>query len=329
MPEKNRILYVKRFLEEQTDEQHPATIADILEYLSGIGITAHRRTVMLDIEQLIESGLDVVCNKSRSNQYFIGDRYLETQELKLLIDAAQASKFLTVKRSQALIDKLLTLTSVHQAKILKNGLCLENQVKPKNETAYITADILLTAINTNRRVQFLYFDYSPDKKKAYKHGRRVYELSPWNLVWVDDKYYIIGHSKTHGKAATFRVDRVAAPKLTDLPIITAPKDFDLASYIKSTFQMYDGPTLDVRLKCQNSFMKTIIDRFGEDVHTTIADSGHFYADVSVSASPTFYGWIFASNGAVKIISPAEAVNTYRAMLNTEKSCKLSTVDKPI
>jgi len=109
-------------------------------------------------------------------------------ELKLLVDAVQASKFLTAKRSRALIDKLLSLTSRYQAENLKSSLCFEN-IKPKNETAYITADLLLTAIKTNRRVQFKYIEYTPNKKKEYKHGQRVYELSLWHFVWDNDRYY--------------------------------------------------------------------------------------------------------------------------------------------
>jgi hypothetical protein len=31
---KSRILYIKRYLEEQTDEAHPATVADIPAYIS-------------------------------------------------------------------------------------------------------------------------------------------------------------------------------------------------------------------------------------------------------------------------------------------------------
>ena len=62
---KNRILYIKKYLEEQTDEAHPATITDILVYLSSMGITAHTRTVMYDIKQLADTGIDIVCNKSR------------------------------------------------------------------------------------------------------------------------------------------------------------------------------------------------------------------------------------------------------------------------
>ena len=312
---KNRILYIKRFLEEQTDEEHPATVANILAYLSGIGIVAHHRTVMLDIEQLIEIGVDVVCNKGRQNQYFIGDVLFEMPELKLLVDAAQASKFLTAKRSRTMIDKLLSLTSQHQAENLKNSLYLEKHIKSKNETAYMTANLLLAAINTSRRVQFKYIEYTPEKKKEYKHGQRVYELSPWAFVWDSDRYYILGHSKHHGKGVKFRVDRIAAPKLTNLPAIPAPEDFDLAAYVQSVFQMYDGTQTDIILKCKNDMMKTIIDRFGEDVKINNADTEHFYASVSVSVSKTFYGWIFGMDGAIQIVKPAEAVKEYRDMLN--------------
>jgi len=315
---KSRILYIKRFLEEQTDEDHPATIADILSYLSGIGVAAHPQTVKLDITQLMEAGVDVVRNKSRQNQYFIGDGLLEMPEIKLLVDAAQASKFLTHKHSRALIDKLLSLTSVHQAEHLKNGLYLENHIKPDNEQAYITAALLLNAINTGRRVRFMYIEYTPDKKKVYKHGQRIYELSPWHFICDNEKYYILGYSKHHDRAVTFRVDRIVTPKITELPAIPTPEGFDLAAHVQSVFQMYDGPLLDVTLKCDNELMKTIVDRYGEKVKTSIADAGHFYATVKVSASKTFYGWVFGMDGAVEITAPAEAVKAYRDMLKRAK-----------
>ena len=327
IPEKrSRILYIKRFLEEKTDEAHPAVITDIIAYLAGEGVAATRKTVAQDIDQLIESGVDVICNKRRQNQYFIGDRHFETPEIKLLIDAVQASKFLTAKRSSRLIDKLLAFASCNQSLDFTSGLYFDEQVKPKNENAYIAADLLLTAIGERKRIRFMYYEYGPDKKKSYKHNRRVYEFSPWHFVWDSDKYYILGYSENHGKAITFRVDRIAAPKLTELDAVPAPEGFDLAGYVKSVFHMFDGSLIDVTLKCENTLMKTIIDRYGENVQTEIADAEHFYAKVSVLASKTFYGWVFASDGAVRITAPAEAVKEYQAMLG--RAVKSSVPAKP-
>ena len=311
---KSRILYIKRFLETETDEGHPATISEIMAHLDSEGIAANRKTISKDIALLVESGMDVVCNKSRQNQYFIGERHFELPELKLLIDAAQASKFLTAKRSRRMIGKLLAFASRSQGKSLEEGIFFDENLKPKNETAYITADCLLSAIAEKKRVHFKYHEYGPDKAKTYKHSRKVYEFSPWHFIWDSDRYYILGYSKSHGRAITFRVDRIAAPKLTNLDAVPVAEGFDLAGYVKSVFQMYEGPMLRVTLKCENAWMKMIIDRYGEDVQTKLAGPGHFTANVDVSASKTFYGWVFASDGAVEITAPAEAVEAYKSML---------------
>lgn len=111
---KNRVLYILKYLQEHTDENHPTTIHEINEYLDGIGIAAGRKTVADDIEQLQECGYDVICNKSRQNQYFIGERDLELAELKMLVDAVQAAKFISAKKSKALIKKLSAMASPYR-----------------------------------------------------------------------------------------------------------------------------------------------------------------------------------------------------------------------
>jgi predicted DNA-binding transcriptional regulator YafY len=109
MEKKSRLLQIKRYLEERTDEAHPSAIADILSYLESEGVQADRRTVSRDIERLMESGMDIVCNAGRRNEYFCGGKGFELPELKLLVDAVQASRFISHRKSQALIGKLLSL----------------------------------------------------------------------------------------------------------------------------------------------------------------------------------------------------------------------------
>jgi predicted DNA-binding transcriptional regulator YafY len=206
-------------------------------------------------------------------------------------------------------------------------LYFNKQTKPKNENAYIAANLLFTAASTRKRVRFMYYEYGSDKQKTYKHKCQVYEFSPWSFIWNNDSYYIIGHSESHGKAVKFRVDRIAAPKLTELDAVPMPDGFDLAAFVQSVFQMVDGPMLDVTLKCKNSLMKTIIDRFGEDVPVGILDAEHFRANVSVSASAAFYGWVFGLDGAAEITAPREAVEEYTAMLSRQKPLYRKNPDK--
>jgi predicted DNA-binding transcriptional regulator YafY len=308
---KSRILYIKKYLESQTDENHPAAMTDILAYLEKEGIPASRKTVKQDIALPLESGVDVVCNDGHHYEYFIGERHFEFPELKLLVDAAQAFKFLSEAKTAVLIDKLSAFGSVHQAGELNRQLYGDKQVKTENERVYITVDLLHTAIHAGKQVSFRYFEYDRDKKKTYKHGGYIYAFSPYALLWNSEKYYAVGFSTKHGKVIAFRVDRMAKPKLLDTPAVPKPEDCDVSLYRKSIFQMYGGVNPQkVTLRCENTMMKSIIDSFGESVETAVLDDGHFTVVVDVSLSPTFYGWVFSFTGSIRIISPQNAVAEY-------------------
>ena len=311
---KSRILYLKRYLEECADELHPITITQILSYLEKKGISASRKTVTQDITQLIESGVDIVCNAGHSYEYFIGERHFELPELKLLVDAVAASGFISPTKSAELIEKLMAFSSEHQAIELNRRLHVDKYIKSENKNNYYTVDLLHTAINASKKITFKYYEYDQYKKKVYKHNRHLYTFSPYTLLWNNDRYYAVGFSEKHGKVVSFRVDRIATPMLMDNPAVPIPADFDIQLYTKSIFQMFEGKQLKkITIKCQNELMKSVIDRFGIDVETQTLDKEHFSAVVDVSASPTFYGWVFSFGGRMKITAPVEAVTEYQTL----------------
>ena len=316
---KSRILNVKRFLEEYADELHPVTMPEILNDLKNKNIPASRKTVSQDLEQLIEDDIDVVCNTGHHHEYFIGERHFELPELKLLIDAVSASGFISAKKSDVLIKKLTAFASKHQAQELSRHLYVDRQNKTENERTYITVDLLHRAINTEKQITFKYYEYNQHKKKVYKHNRNTYIFSPHALLWNYDRYYVVGYSDKHGKVIAFRVDRIAAPKITENPAVPKTADFDIRLYTRSIFQMFEGAGLQmVTLKCENNLMKSVIDRFGEDIETEILDDAHFQAVVEVSVSPTFFGWVFSFGGRMKIVSPASAVSEYQSL--AQRAC---------
>ena len=309
---KSRILYIQRYLERETDEGHPATLADILAYLEAEGIAASRQTIAREIEQLIESGADIIPGNKRPVEYFVGTRCFELPELKLLVDAVQASRFISARKAAALIGKLSGFPSRHQAGELQRSLYTARLPRTATEQAYITVDLLHAAVSAEKKITFKYFDWSADKKKVYKHGRRDYRFSPYGLVWNSDRYYTVGFSDNHGKVITLRVDRIAAPKLLPEPAAPRPEGFDMAFYAENAIQMYDGPLRDVTLVCENDMMKHIIDRFGESVSTEPLGPERFAARVRVPASPTFFAWVFTFGGGVKIDAPEDVAADFRA-----------------
>jgi len=224
--QKSRLMFLMELLNRETDEEHPITIAEIIDRLKTEGFSANRHTIAGDLNTLTAHGIDVVCNKSRQNgfdvvcnksrqsQYFIGDRHFELPELMMLVDAVQAARFVPAKQSKALIAKLSALTSVHQADRLNRQLYVDKHVKSVNEKVLYTVDLLHATIHDGKQVTFQYFEYTVTKKKVLKHGGQVYQFSPYALLWNNDSYYALGFSESHGKVVKFRVDRMASPKQT-------------------------------------------------------------------------------------------------------------------
>lgn len=313
---KTKLLYLLRLLYRKTDEQHPITTAEICTYFKEQGVPLDRKTVKTDVDVLIALGYDIVVNRSRQNEYFIGSRNLELPELKLIIDAVQAAKFISPKKSMELIGKISALASPHQGDELKRNLFVDGKVKTSNEKVYYAVDTLFTAIQAEKAVTFKYIEYTAEKKKVYKHKGQIYILSPYDMVWCRDAYYVLGFSESHGKVVKFRVDRMYRPALSDKPYRPKPDNYDISEFCCQVFSMYDGTLCTVELKCENRLMKSVIDRFGEDVQTRLFDCTHFIATVEVSVSPTFFAWIFTYNGKIQIISPETLKREYADRLKT-------------
>ena len=287
-----RILELLRFLYERTDENHPATVSDIIAHLNGKRIQAVRQTVYADTNALIDAGIDIVVVKSTQNQYFMGSRLFEYPELKMLTDAVASSKIISAKKSEELVQKFAALSS---------------RVKPHNEKVYYIIDNIQTAIGNHQQIRFQYYEYTQKKKKILKHDGYYYVVNPYALEWKNDHYYLIGFSLNHQKIAHFRVDRLTGVETLEtcfMPI----EGFDVASYTNKMVDMFTSESSkEVTLVCESELMRVIIDHYGEDVPVEKYDDGHFTARIEVNPSGTFYGWIFKFKGKIKILSPKECI----------------------
>ena len=314
MSQPNRILMILQYMWHHTDEHHTVSLAELNQHLASYGLSADSRTLRKDIDQLIEFGVDIVADRKVQMQYHIATRHFDAPELKLLIDAVQSSRFITKKKSKALIKKLALFAGPYQNKMLKREMYVEDRAKADNEGIYITVDWLQTAIAENKQIAFRYFDYAPTKEKVYRHDGQVYNVSPFALLWNNDAYYLIGHHHVRDCIAKFRVDRIADPFILSKTAAPRPMDFRVEDYFSQEFSMLSGTECEITLLCENALMSNIIDRFGENVHTEIADAQHIKVKTNVSLSSNFYGWVFASGGKIKILSPTEAVQGFEEAL---------------
>lgn len=301
----------------RSDEEHPISVSDIIDYLADNGITAERRSVYRDIDSMRELGYDIVSVHNKRFTYFLANREFETAELKLLVDAVQSSRFITKTKSRELIKKLESLATEYDAEKLQSQVFVANRIKSSNESIYYNVDRISGAITGDRRVSFRYFDWSMKKRRVYRRDGARYCISPWALVWNNENYYMIGYDSENEMIKHYRVDR-----MTELEAESGMKrdgaaefrGFDVAAYSKRFFGMYDGELTPVTLRCAKELTNAVIDRFGGEVKMRPTDDeDRFDAEAIVALSPVFYSWVFQFGGRVKIIAPREAAEELREM----------------
>lgn len=308
--QKLKIMYLMKILMENTDENHDITLAEISDQLKSYGVTAERKSLYNDIEQLRLFGMDIIgAQYDRTYHYQVVNRQFELAELKLLVDSVQSAKFITEKKSKDLIKKLEAYASKYEAEKLNRQVKVAGRVKTMNERIYYSVDAIHEALSDNRQITFQYFSWNVDKKMELRHDGAYYEVSPWALCWDDEKYYLIGFDNKENKIKHYRVD-----KMTNTSVVNekrlGKKEFSqisMSDYTNRLFGMFEGELTSVVLNCENQLANIMIDRFGMDIPIIKKDAEHFEINVRVSVSRLFLSWIMALPG-VKIVSPDNVVD---------------------
>ena len=308
--QKLKIIYLMKILLEKTDEEHSITMPEIIAALESYGISAERKSIYSDIENLRVFGMDIIGEqRDRTFYYHVGNRQFELAELKLLVDSVQSAKFITVKKSNELIKKIEGLASKYEASQLQRQVYVSGRIKTMNESIYYNVDKIHTAIGANSKITFQYFQWDVNKKMVLRRNGALYEVSPWALSWDDENYYLIAFDSKEDKIKHFRVDKMLHIELKNEKREGKGRfrKFDMAVYAKKTFGMFGGEEQTVKLLCDNTFAGVMIDRFGKDIFMVPVDDSHFTVSVNVAVSRQFLAWVFALGEGVKIVEPQSVV----------------------
>jgi len=310
--QKLKLLYIKDLLEQYSDEEHPLTVQQILNYLATKEITAERKSIYNDILCLQDYGMDIIHKSGRCGGYYLASREFELPELKLLVDAVQSSRFLTSKKSMQLIERLSRLSSNHEAGSLKRQVVVSGRVKTMNESIFYNVDRLHDAIAQNSKITFRYTEWGLDSQRHERPG--VYEASPYALIWDDENYYLVAHSQRHG-VTHYRVDKMAKIEITGEKRYLDPeaKRINKASYGRNVFGMFGGNTTSVRMRFHNSLVGVVIDRFGPETILIPDGPDHFVFTMDIAVSPLFLGWMAGFGDRAKILSPQSVIDQYLAL----------------
>jgi len=314
--QKLKLLYLMTMLQERTDEAHGITMPEIISELERLGVKAERKSIYSDLESLRQFGLKIETKKGQAAGYYLSGRDFELSELKLLVDAVQAARFITVEKGQELVKKLERLTSGYGARQLQRQVSVMNRVKTMNQSVCSNVDKIYEAMMSDSQITFQYFAWTVEKKPKMKRDGGQYQVSPWSLVWEDENYDLVSFDGAAGKVKFYRVD-----KMMNIDLADAPREgreefdgFDAADVSRKPFGMFNGEEKTITLLMENRLAGVMLDRFGTDISLRPMDKDTFRARITVEVSSQFYGWLAGLGKGVKMLSPRKEVENYKKYL---------------
>ncbi len=318
--QKLKMLYLVQLFSRETDDTHKLTMPEIITKLAAEGVNADRKTLYQDFEELRRFGFDIISEKDGRNfYYYLGSRDFELPELKLLVDSVQSAKFITDKKSAQLIKKLESLVSKYEGSQLHRQVIISGRVKTMNESIYYNVDKIHAAIGEDRQIRFKYFDWNLKKEMEPRYDGKWYRLSPWALMWDDEKYYLVAYDSKHETIIHYRVD-----KMTQIGILDEKREgheafrkFNIAHYTNTLFGMFAGDETKVTIEAENRLVSVFIDRFGKDIIIAPIDDDHFRTTVTVAVSKQFFGWIMGIDGEVRVVAPDSVVKQIKSEIERQ------------
>lgn len=308
---KQKLLYIKDYLEKYSDEENPVTVDELMQMLEAKGIDCERKSVYSDVKTLKEYGVDVVSVRNPYPGYCILSREFEVPEVRLLIDAVQAADFITPKKTKELISKIGTLCSCHQEQELKKQVCIENRVKCSNEEIYYNIDVVSRAIQKKKKIKFIYVKRKiSDIVGEIVPEEKEFCVSPYALIWNNDRYYLVSNKENYDNLMHTRIDRMKKVEIIDEPTrdfreVSPYKNFfDSADYSAKIFNMFSGDTQRLVMSCENSILEEIVDRFGATARIR-PDSvdGRFILSAQCVISEGLASWIMQFGSKAEVIEP--------------------------
>lgn len=303
-PKKLALIRIWQILNKYSDYDHPLTQDDIAQHLEReYGIVIERKAIGRNISLLKEAGIDI--ESCRTGSYIEG-RDFEDSELKLLIDGVLCSKHINPKHSADLIEKLCGLSNQYFRSHIKNIHSVHEWNKTENKALFFNIEMIDTAIEEGKQLQYVYNKYGIDKKL---HKSSYQCVTPYLLLLHNQHYYLMAHSSYWKNMVFHRVDRISNISLCDepgMPLRDVPgyeNGIDYKKLSSAMPYMYTDTPERIQFLTEEWMADQVIDWFGTDVTINKIENSDKIR-VSLYASPhAMEHWAMQYLNYVEVITP--------------------------
>ncbi len=273
--QKLKAYVVLQYLLKYSDENHVATAFDLIEFLNEMGISAERRSIYKDIEEInkvalmmeeecsveeaeemLEDDEDgelklVVYDKSKKG-FYVHQRHFDLNDIRLLAECVYSAKFVAEGQAKRLVDVVCDFVSEYQADKIRHNVFLTDRVKTNNKGVLNNISIINEAMSKEidgqkhipEKITFKYLKYSLDSmgKQVERRQGAKYSVSPYQLLINDGNYYFFAYDDYAKDMRTYRVDRMKGVSFTGIPREGEEvfREIDLKTYTQRVFSMFGG-----------------------------------------------------------------------------------------
>ena len=297
LTEKANAICLLEVLKEYSDAEHILPMREIIAKMQSLyGIKIDRRTVYGAVALLIELGYDVSLYEDNGVGYYLRDRELEPSEVLLLTDAVYSFPFIPARQTEQLLQKLQKQLSVHQRKKYRHLTVARQGHKTGNRQVFWNIEQLDEAITRKKKVTLDYLHYGYDKRQ---HPTATYTLSPYEMVYTNEHYYLICVPDHDPHTRLYRIDRMA-----DIRILDESRSEAVARQeAQNAVYAYVGAPERIVMYCDRAILDDVIDRFGTDIQLRERDENTFA--VSFTAPPRgIKFWALQYLPYVEVVEPA-------------------------
>ena len=288
---------VTQYLLKNTDEDHPASAKDIIDYLADFGILAERRSIYRDIQEINEVmyALENDCPIKYAEEAIAADEYDEEKlilydpnrkgfyaqrrkyepiDIRLLAECVHAAKFVSEDTASRLTDILCDMLSDNYSQQIRHEVDVVGRVKTTNTKVYYSINTINDAMSRElygqrhepEQISFKYLQHSISdvRQQVEKRNGAIRTVSPYKLIMNDGNYYLLAYDTRSHKFWPYRVDRMRDVRLTGQPREgqEAYEKIDVANYTRRVFSMYSGKQYRVKLRFINRLLDTAVEKFG-------------------------------------------------------------------
>ncbi|QEY34007.1 WYL domain-containing protein [Caproiciproducens galactitolivorans] len=160
-----------------------------------------------------------------------------------------------------------------------------------------------------KKISFCYHHNVIVNQRAQLDEGKKLIISPYALLWHNDKYYLAGNYEKYNNISNYRIDRMKHVELTDLSVrpFSEVSDyrecFDTTDYARKSFHMFHGEQERIVLRCSNDLIDVIVDKFGRNIELSCHDRNAFTVRASVFVSDGLVEWLMQHGDRVVVLSP--------------------------